>query len=197
MGDTWSILKISSGDLSDLIGQSIEFYFMTNNVNSGYQGVIEMTNEPINRMVITPNRWEIPPGGTAVLTVILTSLLDNDLALTVSSFNSHFSVPSSVTIPAGTKSISFNVTVSVDAAKDETGVITAKASGFADQRLTLTVSDADEKEWPYDLWVNALCTDNYPRATAFLTFFQIDPLITFDNFVKEDIDLRDRHGSLW
>jgi hypothetical protein len=48
-----------SGDWTGLIGQNITFAYQTDNWCCGYTGAIEISNEPINRLLLTTPRWTL------------------------------------------------------------------------------------------------------------------------------------------
>ncbi|MBN1540857.1 T9SS type A sorting domain-containing protein [candidate division KSB1 bacterium] len=159
-----------SGDWSALIGQNITFAYQTDHVCCGYTGVIEISNEPVNRLLLTTPRWTLPPGSSEQLILRLSQPLDQDLTIGLNSSNtSSFTVTASAQIPAGQTSITTPVTAKADATEGSTSVITATASGFPPARLTLTIGETVKPDSGVGVRINAIDTNNFPTLSCWIS----------------------------
>ena len=159
-----------SGNWIDLIGQNITFSYQTNVVCCGYRGKVEITNEPVNRLLLTTQRWVIPPGESEQLTIKVTEPLAQDLNVSLSSSSTaNFTIAASATIPAGQTSTFAAVQAKSGAAEGGSSVITAKAGGFPDARLTLTIGKTAEPDTGIGVRITAIDTQNFPAISCWVT----------------------------
>jgi len=130
------------GDWSSLIGQNLEFYYMTNYPD--YSAVVELHTSVENRVSLSANSTTLYPGGNTEVKVGLIPAPDSDVTVSLSSSNSSVvSVPSSVTVSASTGYAYITAEASASITEESSCVITASASGYSTSRLTLTVITAE------------------------------------------------------
>jgi uncharacterized repeat protein (TIGR02543 family) len=132
--DTWL------GDWSAISGTSISFWFMTNYPD--YAAVVEISGGgSVQQLSLVSSAYSVRPERTALMTVGISQGRTVATSVTLSSSStSAFTVPASVTIPAGERTITFEATAGATAGTSST--ITATASGYASSRVTLQVVDA-------------------------------------------------------
>ncbi len=159
-----------AGNFTAQIGQSIEFNFRTDHLTSGYKGLVELTSEPINRLLMAPQSWTLAPGESTTLTLRITQPVDSDLRISLSSSSSScIEVPSTVTIPAGQSTAQVQATAPAAASEGCTSTLTASASGFPDARITLTVAESSTPDSPWIVRIHRLDNKHYPNLRCFVS----------------------------
>src|SRR3990172_8479766 len=131
-----------SGDWSALIGQTIRFYFKTD--QPSYNSVVEISNEEIQRLILSAGSQSIPSGSTMPLRISLNQVADADVIVNLLSSNSDcIVVPADVLIPAGEPFAEVLAGTGQFAEVGCSAVITASAIGYGDSRMTLYVGERD------------------------------------------------------
>ncbi len=136
----WAVAPTSwTGNLSGIIGQNLEFYYMTN--YPSYAAVVEFHTGDANRIILSSEKMSLKTGESATVTVTLDPAVGAETTVNLSSSNtSYITVPGSVTIPAGNTMATFTVTAPNSISSDGTSVITASTAGYSTARLTLNVT---------------------------------------------------------
>jgi len=138
----WVIAPISwTGDWSDLFGDSISFYFRTNEPT--YHAWILLTNAVVSRFVLNTTVNTVPLNDSTKIKLEVIPTPTEDLVVDISSSaTSCLTTPSSVIIPAGQEFIEFYVSASIDATLACESVIEATFPGYETSRITMqTVED--------------------------------------------------------
>jgi photosystem II stability/assembly factor-like uncharacterized protein/Mg-chelatase subunit ChlD len=131
-----------SGDWSALIGQTIQFYFKTD--QPSYNSVVEISNEEIQRLILSTDTLAVPLGGNMPLRISLNQIANADVIVNLLSSNSDcIAVPADVLIPAGEPFAEVLVGTGQFAEVGCSAVITASAIGYGDSRMTLYVGERD------------------------------------------------------
>lgn len=129
-----------SGDWSDLIGSTFEFYYKSDYPDA--QADLEISSVFEKRIILSASPLITPPNSSSRVRVSLNEIPDTDVEIVLSSQNSCFEVPSRVVISAGQDYTEFDATVPPGADMGCTSAIEASASGFVSARLILTVGEA-------------------------------------------------------
>lgn len=137
----WVIAPPSwSGDWSSLFGGEILFFYKTD--QPSYAAIVVITSEIIYRLVLDPSSNIVPENGFIPIDLEVVPTPTSDLTVNLtSSDNSCITVPSSVIVPAGNSSVSFDATAVIGTTDSCTSVIESTASGYETSRVTLTVED--------------------------------------------------------
>ncbi|HPN32908.1 MAG TPA: cohesin domain-containing protein [bacterium] len=179
-----------SGDWTALIGQNITFAYQTNHHSSDYRGIIEISNEPVKRLLLTTSSWTLAPGGSGPVTVKLSQALSNDLTVQLSNSNpSTFTVAASLIIKAGQTSGVVMVNAAPAAVEGSTAVITASASGFPDARLTLTIRKESDAKDGIGVRVNVVDTENFPTLSCWISAIDLSDNTPIVNISPAQITL--------
>ncbi|RPI02068.1 MAG: VWA domain-containing protein [Calditrichaeota bacterium] len=132
-----------SGDWSNLIGQSIEFFYKTD--QPSYASVIEISNIHEKRLVLASSSLSFTQGSTATMSVTLNETAAADVTIFLSSSGTTCAtVPETAIVQAGLNRVEFVVTIPETAEEGCTAVITASADGYGVSRLTLKVDSESE-----------------------------------------------------
>ena len=129
------------GDWSNLIGENLEFYFKTN--HPSYGAIIELHTIAAKRFEIQTDSFNLSAGSNTRVRVIVIPPPSGDVAVSLSSSNTGIiSVPTIVTIPAGTNSAEFTAEANSNVVEESKAVITASASDYDPARITISVDPA-------------------------------------------------------
>lgn len=129
-----------TGDWSELIGDSLTFYYKTDYPD--YQAEIQISSIPQKRLVLAAHETTVAPGSSTILSITLSEPTTTGITVNLSSSASCFIAPSSVIIGANQTFAEFEVLVPDDAEPECFSVITASAAGYGASRVTLNVEAA-------------------------------------------------------
>ena len=159
-----------SGDLRSAIGQNLEFYYQTDRHTASYTGLIEITSQAINRVVLSSSSYTLNPAGSAKLEIKLNKTFTTDVTVNLSSSNTDcITVPASVTIPAGATSNTVAVQASATARDGCYSVVTAAAFGFIESRVTIYVTGGTARPHGYLVSVQSIDIESFPVIKCFTT----------------------------
>lgn len=130
-----------SGDWTDLKGQNIEFWYMTD--EPSVEGEIEIRTGEIDRLVInTPFYNTILPDDSVFIELDIIPAPENDITVSFSSSNTAcITVPEPIIVPAGSSSASVYFHAAEGATIGCESVIEATSSGYITSRVTMRVID--------------------------------------------------------
>lgn len=127
-----------TGDWSDMIGDSIEFYYKTD--QPSYAGVVEISSVLDKRLILTASSLTLVPGGTGTLTIKLSQPTTGGASVQLqSSSPGCVEIPSAVSIPANQTTAQVTMRVPEDAEPGCSSVLTASATDFGSSRVTVNV----------------------------------------------------------
>lgn len=127
-----------AGDWSSLIGQTLVFYFKTD--QPAYASVVEISSIHEKRLILATSSLNLSPGSTATMSVTLSEQTLTGLSISLNSFNpSCVEAPEAVVIPAGESHAEFTIIIPETAEEGCSSVITAAAEGYGASRLTIKI----------------------------------------------------------
>jgi hypothetical protein len=138
----WLIAPASwAGDWSEFKGDTIEFWYKTD--QPSYSATIKLTTEPVSRLVFyTPGGQFVPPNDSLMAEIQLFPPAEQDMTISLSSSNTDcITVPSSVTVEAGSSYAEVYIRAPEGAEIGCSSVIEATASGYLLSRVTLVAED--------------------------------------------------------
>ncbi len=192
-----------TGDWSDLIGDSLTFYYKTNYPD--YTAEIQLSSVPQKRLVLAARQTSIAPGGSIILSVTLSEPTETGLTVNLSSSAlSCFISPFSMIIAQNQTFAEFEVIVPEDAEPGCFSVIEATATGYGASRVTLNVQAPPPSTGTLTGHITDATTGaGIPGATVSIagitTTTDADGAYTIEeiptNLIKADFDATPRNGT--
>jgi PKD repeat protein len=127
-----------AGDWSSLIGQTLEFYFKTD--QPAYASVVEISSIREKRLILATSSLNLSPGSTATMSVTLSEQTPTGLSISLNSSNpSCVEAPEAVVVASGENRAEFTIIIPETAEEGCSSVITTQAEGYGTSRLTIKV----------------------------------------------------------